>query len=107
MTLKKGYKNNQLQHTVESMMSGDRAVGAEKNSNTETEKIENGSYAPSIAKNFFKEKERALIAQQNLLEQEVLIRRKKEDIQKELDERLAKKAEFQKLLAAFQNTTKK
>lgn len=88
-------------------MSGDRELAAVKNSNNETEKIGNWSYAPSIAKNFFKEKEKALIAQRNLLEQEVLIRRKKEDTQKELDEKLVKKAEFQKRLAAFQNTTKK
>jgi hypothetical protein len=87
-------------------MSEGREFAAVKYVDKENDHDEGWNDAPSVAKNFFKDKEKAAIAKKKLLEQEDLIRRKKEDTQKDLDEKLAKKAEFQKRLAAFQNTKK-
>jgi hypothetical protein len=87
-------------------MSEGREFAAVKYVDKENDYDEGWNDAPSVAKNFFKDKEKAAIAKKKLLEQEDLIRRKKEDTQKDLDEKLAKKAEFQKRLAAFQNTKK-
>jgi hypothetical protein len=104
-------RNNHLWHysnnfSLQLKMSEGGEFAAVKYVGKENDYDEGWSDARSVAKNYFKDKEKAAIAEKVLLEQEDLIRRKKEDAQKDVDEKLAKKVEFQKRLAAFQDIKK-